>query len=179
MRHRRGPERLLCFAPRSPHAELPEHAEGTRRGADLEPALEHAQREIDAARNGEVPLARIEYAFGHAHRPNDLRQDEVEIGVALAVYVRRLVHGHRTVQRELDVLAVPRIEPAQENLVGYGVAFGPRDVNAGCSREQLGGVAVRCGGEHVDFKEHVTARTRRRNVMTVDVELDRAVGLDP
>jgi hypothetical protein len=84
-------EGVGALARRSEQTEDPLRAEATGRVARGEAALDEAQLVIGAARDGEVPLARIERALEHAQRLDQLGDDEVRVGVAVAVQVAALV----------------------------------------------------------------------------------------
>ena len=75
--------------------------------------------------------------FEVLHAGDELRNQEVEIGIALAVRVRRHVDW-RTCDGHREVAAVIEIEPAQEVLIGFSLTAVLRDDHARHSLEHLG-----------------------------------------
>ena len=71
-----------------------------------------------------------------------LRDQEVQIGVALAVRVRAEVHG-QPVDEERDVGAVVGVEAAQEVLLGLAAALVLADDEPGHEAQDVGGPALR------------------------------------
>ena len=134
-----------------------------------------AEVEVDAAGDREVALVRVVHALGDADRSHELREDEVEVGVALAVQVRELVDRHAA-DRELDVLAVGRVEAAQEDLVGDGLALGARDVDAGGAAQQVAGALFGGDAEDVAVEHEVAGGAGRRRTAAAGLDLEHAVG---
>jgi hypothetical protein len=66
---------------------------------------------VGAACHGEVALLRRIRALEHPHRLDELRDEKVRVGVAVAVVVARVV-DRDAVDRELEVLPLVRVEPA-------------------------------------------------------------------
>ena len=126
-------------------------AEAARRVLRREPALLEAELVVGAARDGVVALPRIEGPFDDAQRLDELGDDEVRVGVAVAVEVAALVDGHAA-DGELDVLPLARVEAAQEHLLGVALAAFVGEQDPGRELEQLGGVRARHLGElaHAD-----------------------------
>ena len=84
------------------------------------------------------------------------------VGVAVAVQVPALVDGNAT-DRELDVLALARIESAHEDLLGVSFATFIGQQDPGRELEQLGGVGARHLGKLVDSQLEIgRAPTDRR-----------------
>ena len=111
-----------------------------------EPALGEAELVVGAARDGVVALARIERPLEHAERCDQLGDDEVRVGVAVAVEVAALVDRH-AVDGELDVLPLARVEAAEEDLLGVALAALVGEQDPGREREDLARVLARHGGE--------------------------------
>jgi hypothetical protein len=112
-------ERVIAHALRpeehEPALRVP-RAAGVRR---REAATRQPELEIGAPGDRVVALAGVERPLDDAHRLDELRDDEVRVGVAVAVEVAALVDGH-AVDRELEVLALAGVEPAEQD--GLGVA---------------------------------------------------------
>ena len=118
-----------------------EQAAGEVVGAGLDVHERAVERRgvVDVAGAGgrEVALVGEVRALRILDAGDELRDQEVEIRVALAVRVRRHVDrragdGHR------EVAAVIEVEPAQEVLVGFPLAAVLRDDHAGHGLEHLG-----------------------------------------
>ena len=116
---------------------------------------------VGAARDGVVALPRIERPLDHAQRLNQLGDDEVGVGVAVAVQVARLVDRH-AVDGELDVLSFARVEAAQEHLLGVALAAFVGEQDARRELEELGGVGARHERELPDVDVVVGGAAARR-----------------
>ncbi len=81
-----------------------------------------ARDQVDGARRVEVAVLDEVRPLGDVDARDRLGDEEMEIGVALAVRVRRHVHRN-PVQVHAHVGAVVRVEPAQEDLVGLSAAL--------------------------------------------------------
>ncbi len=112
---------MRALARRSPQREEALRAEAPGRVARAQAALAQPELVVGAARHRVVALPRIERPFEHAQRLDQLGDDEVGVGVAVAVQVAALVDGHAA-DRELDVLPLARVESAQEDLLGMAFA---------------------------------------------------------
>ena len=99
------------------------------------------------AGGGEVALVREVRAFGELDAGDDLRDQEVDVGVALAVRVRRHVH-RRAGHRHREIAAVIEVEAAQEILVGLALAAVLRDDHA---RHRLEHFALAHDRPHVEL----------------------------
>src|SRR5207244_3541195 len=106
---------------RAPQQERAPGAERADLVAAGEPPPGEAQLVVGAARDGEVALPRIVRPFHDAQRLDQLGDDEMQIGVPAAVKVADLIHDI-AVEAHLDVLALARIEAAQEDLLGVPFA---------------------------------------------------------
>ncbi len=116
-----GEEGLAALARRRDEGDGARGVEHPVARAQEGAAVGGAEVEAGAAGDGEVALARVEGALEHAHAVDRLGDHEVEVGVALAVDVGHLVDGHPP-DGELHVLAVLRVEAAEEDLVRLAVA---------------------------------------------------------
>ena len=126
---------------RAPEQQRALGAERTLLVAAGEAALGEAELVVGAARDGEVALPRIVRPLDDAQRLDQLGDDEVQIGVAIAVEVADLVHDV-AVDAHLDVLAFARVEPAQEDLLGVPLAAFVGEQEPGASQAP---VASLCG----------------------------------
>lgn len=88
---------------------------------DVRPSRREAEGVLRRARHGEVALPGVEGALQHVERLDQLGDEEVRVGVALAVRVRGLVDGH-AVDGELQVLPAAGVEASEEDLVGVALA---------------------------------------------------------
>ena len=119
----------------------------------------------------EVALVRVVHTLGDADRSHELGEDEVEVGVALAVQVRELVDRHAA-DRELDVLAVGRVEAAQVDLVRDGVALGARDVDPGGAQEHVAAALLGGGVQDLAVEHEVAGGPRRRRAPAAGGDVD-------
>ena len=142
-------EGVRALAGRSPETEEALRPEAPDRVARREPALGEAELVVRAPRDGEVALVRIERPLDHAQRLDQLRDDEVRVGVAVAVEVPALVDGDAA-DGELDVLPLARVEAAHEHLLGVPLAAFVGEQDAGRELEEIGRVRVRQIGELAD-----------------------------
>src|SRR5690606_10672789 len=81
----------------------------------------NARAEIGRTSDGERALREGEGAFRHLEGADRLRDEEVEIDVSLAVYVRPFVDGD-AVHGHLEIGAVAGVESAQEELAPLALA---------------------------------------------------------
>ena len=77
--------------------------------------------DVDRAGGGEIALVRIVRALADIDRADQLREQEVDVGIALAVAMCRHVDRH-AVDGDGEIGAVIEIEAAQEILVGFAFA---------------------------------------------------------
>ena len=115
-----------------PQQEQPLRAEVPDRVLGRQPALLEAQVVVGTPGDGEVALLRRVRPLEDAHGANQLGDDEVRVGVAVAVVVARVVDGD-AVDGELEVLPFVRVEAAQEHLLGVTGASFVREQEAGAS----------------------------------------------
>jgi len=96
----------------------------------LHHALLHhlARPEIDRPRRGEIAILRQIGPLVDIDAFDSLRNDEIEVGVPLAMRMGTQVDRH-SVGKKCDIRAVIRIEPAQKILVGLAGAAGMFDGN--------------------------------------------------
>ncbi len=102
---------------RAPEDEQALRAEAADRVLGRKSAAVEPKMVIGAAGDSEVPLLRRIRALEHAHRVDELWDDEVRVGVPVAVVVPRVVDGD-AIDAELEVLPLVRVEAAQEHLLG-------------------------------------------------------------
>ena len=116
-----------------------------------EPALGETKMVVGAAGDGEVALLRRVRSLGDPETFDQLGDDEVRVGVAVAVEVAGVVEGN-AVDGELEVLAFARVEATEEDLLGVAGAALVGEEDARGELEEVGSVAARDGGEraHVD-----------------------------
>jgi hypothetical protein len=118
------------------------------------PGAEHAPRdlgeilfqrivgdEVDGACGGEVAELDDVGPLEHFDPRHRLRDEEVEIGVALAMRVRAEIHGE-AIDGERDVRAVVRVESAEQVLLGLAAPLVLADDQAGHEAEHVGRPAV-------------------------------------
>ncbi len=96
------------------------------------------RRQVRAARGREIRHLGVVRALAVLEPLDELRDQEVQVGVALAVRVRRQVHGH-AVDPGCEVRAVVEVEAAQEHLVRLARAAVLRDDQARHCLENLAG----------------------------------------
>ena len=144
----------VALAVRAPQSEHALRAEAARRVLRGEAALLEAELVVGAAGDGVVALPRIERALDDAQRLDELGDDEVRVGVAVAVEVAALVDGHAA-DGELDVLPLARVEAAQEDLLGVPLAALVREQDPGRELEQLARVLARHARELADVEVEV------------------------
>ena len=125
---------------------------------------------VGAAGDGEVALLRRVRPLEHAHRVNELGDDEVRVGVAVAVVVARVVDGD-AVDGELEVLPLVRVEAAQEHLLGVARAALVGEQEARRELERVRGVRARDGLLLVEDELVVGRAVRARLEVAVDVDL--------
>ncbi len=140
---------MRAFTRRSPQREEALGAEAPAGVARGKAALAQPQLVVGAPRHRVVALARIERPFDHVQRLDQFGDDEVGVGVAVAVQVPTLVDGNAP-DRELDVLPLARVESAHEDLLGMPFAALVGQENAGRQLEQFGGIGARNLGKLVD-----------------------------
>ena len=85
---------------------------------------------MQRADRGEVAFVGEVGALAHVHRADQFGDQEIEIGIALAVRVRAHVDRH-VVDVDREIGAVVEIVAAQEILVGFALAGVLRDDQAG------------------------------------------------
>ncbi len=108
-------ERHRAHAEEAPVAEAAERELGDLLGQAVEEVHVHRADRGEIALVGEIgPLADVD-------RADQLGDQEVEIGIALAVAVRAHVDGH-VVDGDREIGAVVEIVAAQEILVGFALA---------------------------------------------------------
>jgi hypothetical protein len=125
-----------------------------------EPAPREPQLVAGAAGDREVALPRIERTFDDTERLDELRDDEMEIGVAVAVEVACLVDRNAR-SRELDVLPFARVEAAEEHLLGVAVTALVGEEDAGGELEEVGSVLARHTTELADAEVEVAGAAAR------------------
>lgn len=76
------------------------------------------------------------------HRADEFGNEEVDVGIALAMAMGAHVGGH-AVDGDGDVAAVVEVEAAQEVLVGFSLAGMLRDDEAGHGFQHLAGAGDR------------------------------------
>lgn len=121
-------------------------------------AARDAELEIGAPGDREIALARIIDALDHAKAVDDLRDDEVEIGVALTVDVRRLVDGE-SLEGELNILSVIGIETSEHQAVGDGISLGAAHEKAGRSHEKAPAVLDGGAAKRITLKREIDGAT--------------------
>ena len=97
---------------------------------------------VDRAGGRKVAGLRVVRALAILDRFDELGNDEVDVRVALAVAVRRHVHGY-AIDARREIRAVIEIEAAQEILIRFAVAAVLRDDQSGHDLEQLAGAQHR------------------------------------
>jgi hypothetical protein len=108
-----------------------------RQTAPVEPELV-----VGASRDSEVALLARVRSLEDADGVNELRDDEVRVRVAVAVVVARVVDGD-TVDRELEILTLVRVEAAQEDLLGVSRAPSLGEEKPGRQLERVGRIRSR------------------------------------
>ena len=98
--------------------------------------------EVGGADRGEVPFVRVVGALAVLDAAEQLGDDEVEIGVPLAVGVRRHVDRH-VVDGRREVGAVVEVDATQVVLVRLALAAVLADDEAGDAFEELAGAQER------------------------------------
>ncbi len=134
------------------------------------PAVE-AELVLGAAGDGEVALLRRVRTFENAHRVNELGDDEVRVGVSVAVVVARVVDGD-AIDAELEVLPLVRVEAAEEDLLGVAGAALVREEEAGRELERVGGVGAGDGLQLADRDLVVGGAVRAGLEVTADVHVE-------
>ena len=117
-------------------------------------ALGQAELVVGAAGDGVVSLPRIVRALEHAQTLDELGNDEMRVGVAVAVEVSALVDGDAA-DREFDVLSLARVEAAHEDLLGVALAAFVGQQDSGRELQQLGRVRARDVGQLIDAQLEV------------------------
>ena len=137
-------ERARGRVGRPAHDEEALRVEAADRVLGGEPAPIEAELVVGASGDGEVALLRRVGPLEDADGVNELRHDEVGVGVAVAVVVARVVDGD-AVDRELEVLPLVGVEAAEEDLLGVARAALVREEETGGELERVGGVRARDG----------------------------------
>ena len=150
--------------PREEHALNAEAAAHVLRG---EAALGEPELVVRAPGDGVVALPRIERPFEDSQTLHELGDDEVRVGVAVAVQVAALVDGH-TAHRELDVLPFARVEAPHEDLLGVALAALVREEDSGRELEQIGRIATRHARELADVQVEIRCAAARRILATTN-----------
>ncbi len=127
-----GPDRHRSGRQAAPIAEA---AAGRRDEALLQPV---GIGDVHGAGRGEIALARPVGALADGHVLDELGDQEVEVGIALAVGVGAHVDRH-AVEPDREVGAVVEVEAAQKILVGLSFARVLGDDQAGHRLEDLAG----------------------------------------
>ena len=109
-------------------------------------ALGETEMEFGAAGNRVIALPWIERTFEDAQRLHELGDDEVRVRISVAVEVAALVDGN-AVDGELHVLALARIEAAEEDLLRMPFAAFIGEQDSRRELEELRRVAARDLGE--------------------------------
>jgi len=104
---------------------------------------------VGAAGYGKIPLLRRIRTLENADRLDELRDDEVRVGVTVAVVVARVV-DRDPVDGELEVLPLVGIEPTKEHLLGVPRASLVREKKSRRELERVGRVGPRDGLELAD-----------------------------
>src|SRR5262249_32440161 len=112
-----GEKRALALSRWSDHGEQAAAGEAPEPAFDANSALGNAELVVHATRDREVPLVRIERTFDHPDPFDHLWDDEVRVGVAMAIRVVPLVDRH-PVDGEFDVLPLLCVEAAKKDLIG-------------------------------------------------------------
>ena len=94
--------------------------------------------DLDGAGGAEVAHIGVVRTLADIHRLNQLRDQKVDIGVALPVAMGRHVDGH-AVDPDREIGAVVKVEAAQEILVGLALAGVLGDDQAGHGFKRLAG----------------------------------------
>ena len=100
------------------------------------------QRKSEAARYRKIPLFRIIIARRRPNRLHHLRYQEVQVGIALPMYVRNIVDGCPA-GPHFYILAMHRVEPAEENLMRLALSAVLTDEDARDCEQQLTCILVR------------------------------------
>src|SRR5262249_52084666 len=114
----------------------PVRVERSERVLGRQAAPGEAQIVVGAPSDRVVALPRIEGAFEHAYRLDQLGDDEVRIGVAVAMEVAALVDGDAA-DRELEVLPLARVQGPEKDLLRVPLAALVGEQEAGREREYL------------------------------------------
>jgi hypothetical protein len=102
----------------------------------------HVERdEVDGAGRREVAELDEVRPLVHVHLLERLRDQEVQVRIALAVGMRAEVHG-QPVDEERDVRAVVGVEPAQEILLGFPAALVLTDDEPRHEAQDVGGTPL-------------------------------------
>ena len=127
----RGQEREVALGAPAPPAGLDEVLGHGVEGDEVDGAGRREVAELDEVR----PLVDV-------HLLERLRDQEVQVRIALAVGVRAEVHG-QPVDEERDVGAVVGVEPAQEVLLGFPAARVLADDEPRHEAQDVGGAPLR------------------------------------
>ena len=114
-------EGARALAIRTPERQHPVGVERPAAILDVRPARWETEGVLGRSRDSKIALARIEGAFQNAQRLDQLGDEEVRVGVALAVRVRGLVDGD-AVDGELQVLPAASVEAAKKDLIRVALA---------------------------------------------------------
>ncbi len=134
------------------------------------PAMREPEPVVDAARNREVALARVEGPLDHTQPLDELRDHEVGVGVAVGVRVRRLIHRD-AFDAHLDVLSLAGVEAPKEDRRRVPLTRRVREKEPGRQRQELLGVASRHVAELADVDGQVARRDGSRATRTPDTHL--------
>ena len=127
---------------------------------------------VGAAGDREVALPRIERPLEDAQRLDQLGDDEVRVGVAVAVEVARLV-DRDAADGELDVLPFARVEAAQEDLLGVPLAALVGEQDPRRELEEVGRVARGDLRQLADADLEVGGAAARRRPAAEHGDVDR------
>src|SRR5439155_16672041 len=115
--------------------------------------------DVGRASGREVALVREIRTLGELNTAHELRNNEIEIGIALAVRVRRQVHRH-TSNRRREVGTVIEVESTQIVLVGLSFSAVLADDRAWHGLEHFPGPHEGAGLELLRGNRPLTRRLR-------------------
>ncbi len=138
-------------------------------GSDERCVERRAIPQVHRAGRREISRLRVVRALAIVDRLDQLGDDEVDVGVALAVCVRRHVHRH-AVHAGLQIGAVIEVEAAQKVLIRFAAAAVLSNDQPRHDFQQLTGAQH---GSQVELLRGRNADRRRRRIAAEALELAR------
>ena len=161
-------ERLLAGLSRRGDPHDARLVEGAVRAFDLIATLRHAQLEERAADDRRVALAGVVRPLEHADAPDDLGDDEVDVGIALPVDVQRKV-DRDVADLHLDAGPAVEVEASEVDVVAQALAVLVVDEETRGRREHLARLLVRGCRQRLAVDAHVAQSARRRPAYAADL----------